>query len=245
MSLDEALIYSHIEESGRDGIWTKILHTRTNLHHNVISRCLKALEAQRYVKQVKSVKNPTRKIFMLASIEPSLEMSGGPWFTDSEIDTEFIDNVMNVIWRYTASLSFPNAFKGGPNSSSTKPQESFAARYSGYPTVADIHKFVGESGITNVELALVDVRALCEVLVYDGKFERINNGYAYKATWSSVVAQGGAPSLLIVADDDDGDGDGDDSEVEVLVDDAKNGLSQTQTVDCMFYEDWLEPRELN
>lgn len=190
MSPDEALIYLHIEESGRDGIWTKSLHGRTNLHHNVITRCLKSLEALRYIKQVKSVKTPTRKIYMLASIEPSIEMSGGPWFTDSEIDTEFIENLLNVIWRYNVSLSFPNAFKP------SRAQESFAASYRGYPTVAQIHTFVTDSGITNVGLSLVDIRSLCEVLVYEDRLERIDNGYAYKATWQSVVKEGGGPGQI-------------------------------------------------
>lgn len=194
MSQDEALIYSYIEEAGRDGIWTKTLHGKTNLHHNVITRCLKTLEAQRYVKQVKSVKNPTRKIFMLASIEPSLEMSGGPWFTDAEIDTEFIDNLRNVIWRFTVSKSYPSAFKQLPEG---KLQETYSEKYREYPTTSDIHEFVTQSGITNVSLTIGDIRTLCEVLVYDDMLERIDGGYAYKATWSSVLAAGGGPEPAI------------------------------------------------
>ena len=239
MSQDEALIYFHIEESGREGVWTKTLHTRTNLHHNVISRCLKALESQRYIKQVKSVKHPTRKIYMLSSIEPSAEMSGGPWFTDSEIDTEFIDNLLNVVWRFIVSLSYPSAFK--PRTGRT--QESYPASYRGYPTVSKIHNFVVDSGITSVELSVVDIRALCEVLVYDGKLERVDNGYAYKATWASVVAGGGGPEL-----------ESDEDENELVPLDAFSETpcgrcpviefcsddSRVNPVDCTYYDEWLD-----
>lgn len=230
MSQDEALIYSYIEEAGRDGIWTKTLHGKTNLHHNVITRCLKTLEAQRYVKQVKSVKNPTRKIFMLASIEPSIEMSGGPWFTDAEIDTEFIDNLLSVIWRFTVTKSFPGAFKSSPTG---KLQESYPATYKGYPTTSEIHEFVTESGITNVILTLVDIRTLCEVLVYDGKLERIDSGYAYKASWSSVIAAGGGPELTV---DEEGEISEELGSAAIYL-----GPEGRTAADLISYEEFLEP----
>lgn len=239
MSQDEALIYSYIEDAGREGIWTKTLHARTNLHHNVISRCIKSLEAQRHIKQVKSVKHPTRKIYMLASIEPSVEMSGGPWFTDSEIDTEFIDNLLNVIWRYCVSLSFPSAFKH----STGKPQETYLATYRGYPTVSKIHNFVVDSGITNVDLSIVDIRSLCEVLVYDNRLERVDHGYAYKATWQSVVAGGGGPAMEDEEEEEDGEPLDAFSEtpcgrcpvIEFCGDNGRVNPAQ-----CIYYDEWLD-----
>lgn len=239
MSQDEALIYFHIEESGREGIWTKTLHNKTNLHHNVIARCIKSLEAQRYIKQVKSVKHPTRKIYMLSSIEPSVEMSGGPWFTDSEIDTEFIDNLVNVIWRFAVSLSFPSAFK---NLATGKVQESYPSNYRGYPTVSKIHNFVVDSGITSVELTVGDIRSLCEVLVYDGKLERVDNGYAYKATWASVLAGGGGPETN---EEEDGillDAYSESPCGRCPVIEFCNDKSRVNPVDCTYLDEWLDPK---
>ncbi len=56
MNTDESMIYSHIESSGREGIWSKTIRARTNLHQTIVQRCLKNLENQRYIKVVKSVK---------------------------------------------------------------------------------------------------------------------------------------------------------------------------------------------
>ena len=39
---------------------------------------------------------PTRKIYMLSSIDPSIELTGGPWYTDKELDTEFVSLLMDV-----------------------------------------------------------------------------------------------------------------------------------------------------
>jgi DNA-directed RNA polymerase III subunit RPC6 len=187
MTSDEAMVYSYIKESGREGIWTKTIKIKTNLHQHVVLRCLKSLESQRYIKAIKSVKHPTRKIYMLASLQPSVEVTGGPWFTDSELDSEFIDNLLNVAWRFVVSKTFPNAF----SQKRTAAQESYPASFRSYPTVGQIHKFVAESGIANVELGAADIRSLCEVLVFDDRLERRDGGLSYRATWHSVVAAGG------------------------------------------------------
>lgn len=56
MSKDEAMVYSYIESSGTEGIWTKTIKAKTNLHQSVVQRCLKSLEGKRYIKNIKSVK---------------------------------------------------------------------------------------------------------------------------------------------------------------------------------------------
>ena len=33
---------------------------------------------------------------MLSSIGPSIELTGGPWYTDKELDTEFVRLLMDV-----------------------------------------------------------------------------------------------------------------------------------------------------
>lgn len=243
MTQDEAIVYSFIEEAGRDGIWSRTLNARTNLHANVVTRCIKSLESQRFIKQVKSVKHPARKIYILASMEPSVEMSGGPWFTDAEIDTEFIDSLLHVIWRYVVSLTFPSAFTSVPPVNGQKVlQQSYPATYRGYPPVAKIHQFIVKSGVTSVELTLVDVRTLCEVLVYDGKLERVDGGFSYKATWQSVVAAEGGPEALY---EDENQIDSLDAFTEtpcghcpVFEYCSENGLVNAS--DCVYYDDYLE-----
>ena len=43
-----------------------------------------------------SCQHSTRKIYMLAGTEPAPELTGGPWYTDKELDMEFIKLLMNV-----------------------------------------------------------------------------------------------------------------------------------------------------
>lgn len=190
MSEDEAMIYSYIEASGREGIWTKTIKAKTNLHQHIVVRCLKALENQRYIKSIKSVKHPTRKIYMLYNLQPSIEVTGGPWFTDSELDTEFIDSLLTVIWRFVASKTYPTAFQT-PSSNNNIYQSSYPANHTGFVNLDTIIEFITSNNITNIDLAINDVRSLCDVLIYDDKLELIKHtNDTFKATWQSVLEAG-------------------------------------------------------
>ncbi|EWC43587.1 hypothetical protein DRE_01474 [Drechslerella stenobrocha 248] len=177
LSSDEAMVYQHIESSAREGIWTKTLKTRTNLHQTVLTRCLKTLEGQRMIKSVKSVKFPTRKIYMLAELTPTIEVTGGPWFTDAELDADFINALLVAVERFVASRSFPKQ-RAGAGAGGIVP---FEAGYTGYPTLSAITTWVKNSSLTEVDLTEVDIKALLDVLIYDGKLERVIGGTAYKA----------------------------------------------------------------
>jgi DNA-directed RNA polymerase III subunit RPC6 len=183
MNADEAMIYSHIEASGREGIWTKIIKARTNLHQHIVLRSLKSLESQRYIKSVKSVKYPTRKIYMLYHLTPSIEVTGGPWFTDGELDSEFVESLLTIIWRFTASKTFPNVFS---NDMDLQKNQLYAPNYKNYSTVEEILEFIMKSQVTSEELIENDIRSLCQVLVYDDKLEKVNLD-CYKASFQSVV----------------------------------------------------------
>lgn len=53
---EEQLVYNTIRASANEGIWTKHLKSKTNLHEAVIKRCLRTLEHKAMVKAIKSVK---------------------------------------------------------------------------------------------------------------------------------------------------------------------------------------------
>lgn len=183
MSAEESLVYSYIEASGREGIWTKTIKAKTNLHQHVVLKCLKSLESQRYVKSVKSVKFPTRKIYMLYNLQPSIDVTGGPWFTDSELDVEFINSLLTIVWRFVSEKTFPDGFK---NFSNNDNEQLYAPTVKNYSTTQDILDFIIGSQVANVELTTNNIRSLCDVLVYDDKLEKVQHD-CYKVTLQSVL----------------------------------------------------------
>lgn len=180
MSPDEAMVYSYVEASGREGIWTKTIRMRSGLHQHVVNRCLKSLETKRITKSIKSVKFPTRKIVMLYHLQPSIEVTGGPWFTDTELDTEFVNLMLSVVWKFVARETF-GRIEGPVLQVSPLPGSS------NLPSLEAIHTFVEQAQLSTVELTEFDIASLCEVLVYDRKIEKVGSRH-YRATWQSVLA---------------------------------------------------------
>ncbi|RKP27866.1 RNA polymerase Rpc34 subunit-domain-containing protein, partial [Syncephalis pseudoplumigaleata] len=79
-------------------IWTKTIKIRTNLHQQVVARCIKTLEQKNLIKSVKSV-----KLYMLIELTPSTEVTGGPWFTDQELDVDFIETLSSQCYKFIYS----------------------------------------------------------------------------------------------------------------------------------------------
>jgi DNA-directed RNA polymerase III subunit RPC6 len=55
------------------------MRTRSNLPQPHIAKVLRTLEQRNLVKIVKNVNNPSRKVYMLAELEPSRDLTGGAW----------------------------------------------------------------------------------------------------------------------------------------------------------------------
>ena len=41
---------------------------------------------------------------MLEGIEPSIVLTGGPWYTDNELDTEFIQNLTEACYKFISDI---------------------------------------------------------------------------------------------------------------------------------------------
>ncbi|KAF9485384.1 hypothetical protein BDN70DRAFT_871429 [Pholiota conissans] len=186
---EENLVLGHIKSSGNEGIWTKHLKAKTSLHQTVIDRCLKTLTQKRLIKRVPSVQHITRKIYMLEGIEPSISLTGGPWYTDNELDTEFIQNLTEACYRLISDISFPKR-RGGKEGAlypiSNAPQ---------YPTADNIRHSLRKARLTETELSIEHVEMLLNILILDGKVEKIPSFGS--ALWNSESIPDG--------DDDDSD----------------------------------------
>ncbi|OZJ02059.1 hypothetical protein BZG36_04965 [Bifiguratus adelaidae] len=167
MDPDVKLVYQTIKNAENEGIWLKHIKTKTNLHQQVVIRCVKQLEQRQLVKAVKNVKFPTRKTYMLFELTPSVELTGGAWYTDQTLDEQFIKAIMDVCHRYIADKSYPR-----------KAGAVYPPTYSHYPSADQIRRHIKDSGVSGIELSLQDIKSILDVLIYDGKVEKfISMGY--------------------------------------------------------------------
>ncbi|KAF5370019.1 hypothetical protein D9758_001262 [Tetrapyrgos nigripes] len=165
---EENLVLGHIKASENEGIWVKHLKAKTNLHQNVIDRCLKTLTQKKLIKRVPSVQHPTRKIFMLEGLEPSVTLTGGPWYQDNELDTEFIESLVKACYKIIRDASFPQRrthhTEGALYPISKSPQ---------YPTAQQIRNALRQARLTDIDLSVEHVEMLLNVLVLDGEIEKL------------------------------------------------------------------------
>ena len=65
----------------------------TNLQQPQVNKELKNLEAHDWIKGVKCVSNQAMKMYMIAELTPSKEITGGAWYTGLNFDMEFTNIV--------------------------------------------------------------------------------------------------------------------------------------------------------
>jgi DNA-directed RNA polymerase III subunit RPC6 len=64
------------------------------------------------IADMKSVEHPARKMYIKATIRPSDRATGGAWFTDGELDEEFIEQMMMILYNYIRGKTFYHASSG-------------------------------------------------------------------------------------------------------------------------------------
>lgn len=197
------MVYSLIEDAGQEGIWTKTIKMKTNLHDSLIRSAIKILETRHLITDMKSVEHPTRKMYIKSDLRPSERATGGPWYTDGELDEEFIEMISQVLYGYIKSKSFYQSKGATRKQKSTKDKkvkievDEEAQRkargdnllplppgYQGYPTLKELTLFVENAKITSSTLTAEDIQVLLNVLCFDNKIEQLISGpegVSYKA----------------------------------------------------------------
>lgn len=97
---EQAMVYSLIDESGGDGVWSQTLQRRLNMHDTVLKNALKQLQTKGLIAPFKNVEHPNKKMYIKASIQPSDRATGGPWYTDQNLDEAFIDQLQKVVFDF-------------------------------------------------------------------------------------------------------------------------------------------------
>lgn len=100
------MVYSYVESAGAAGIWTKTIRAKTQLHIKVVEKSYKSLEQKGLIKQMKNVKNPGRKMYILSRLKPNEDATGGTWYTNDELDTALLENVATTIEAWVSRSSW-------------------------------------------------------------------------------------------------------------------------------------------
>lgn len=146
---EQILVYQAIERAGNRGAWTRDIKMTTNIPQQILTKTLKTLEQRNLVKSVRSVASKSKKLYMLFDLVPAKDVTGGPWYTDQEFDSEFIEELCRFIVQFV--------------------------RAQGIVGLGSISERVRISGISKVELSLEELGLVLQTLVYDGRLEEVQS----------------------------------------------------------------------
>lgn len=91
MTEQEKIVYNLIQSKQDLGIWSRDMKRETSLPNNVVDKSLKSLCSKGLIKEVVTVWSKSRKHFLASEFEPSSEITGGKWYDQGTLDTEFIN----------------------------------------------------------------------------------------------------------------------------------------------------------
>ncbi|CAK7356911.1 unnamed protein product [Dovyalis caffra] len=100
----ERKLYDVIRSKQDMGIWTRDMKRETNLPDNVVNKSLKALQAKNLIKEVVNIQNKGRKHYMATEFQPAKELTGGSWYVEGSLDTEFIKILRKFCVDFIAEL---------------------------------------------------------------------------------------------------------------------------------------------
>ena len=170
---DELIIYKLIQQSQTKGIWLKLLRDKSQLHTKIVNDSIKRMEKLKIVKQVKSVKT-NKKVYMLYEMEPNIELTGGSWYTDEEMDMEFINELCSSILKFITSKSSPVDILMVDRDGISDDQ---------------VHSWLMNSNITTQQLSLEDVQLLLNRLCFDDLL--FYTGVGYRVVKNQLKASNG------------------------------------------------------
>ncbi|GLJ04751.1 hypothetical protein SUGI_0002600 [Cryptomeria japonica] len=155
LSTEDMLVYQAIQKAGNMGIWTKDMKRETNLQQPQITKAIKNLETRSLIKGVKPVSNQAKKVYMLAELTPSKEITGGAWYTGQTFDADlFMISNQFLIFMVIHSRGFLGQV---------------------IATIGSIADYIKKLGIANVELNSDELMQILDMLVLDGSVEKVRS----------------------------------------------------------------------
>lgn len=145
---EQLVVWQVVTKAGNSGVWLRDIKNATSLQQQTLNKALKVLETRKLVKTVKSVQQKTKKLFMAYDLEPTREVSGGPWYTDQEFDHDFVATMKKLILRFIQEKSIAS--------------------------IDEIAQALMNLRVTHVKLEPLDVRLVVQSLVSDLKLEEVD-----------------------------------------------------------------------
>ncbi|PIA35496.1 hypothetical protein AQUCO_03500098v1 [Aquilegia coerulea] len=95
----ERLVYDEIRKVEDKAIWGSDVRKKTFLTEAQTKKHLESLIAKSLIKEVPNINYKKRRYYMAVEFQPSAELTGGAWYTDGELDKDFISDLKELCKR--------------------------------------------------------------------------------------------------------------------------------------------------
>ena len=106
LTSEEKQVLQEVRKGKNHGVWIRDLRYNTRLQKNRIEKILKRLTIVGLIKSVKSIASMNRRLYMLRDTVPAREISGGPWYTESEFVSEEMVSYINKLLTNSAIVFY-------------------------------------------------------------------------------------------------------------------------------------------
>jgi DNA-directed RNA polymerase III subunit RPC6 len=100
---DCRVVYKYVKQAENRGVMPKDLQKQTGMNTVKLNKTLKDMETRKLVKCVTPVGQKTRKLWMLAELEPALDISGGSFYIGGKLDSALIEEQREKILDYVTA----------------------------------------------------------------------------------------------------------------------------------------------
>ena len=123
---------------------------------------------------------------MLYNLEPSADLTGGPWYDDSkELDVPFVNSLLDIAYRFVDKRSFPPMTKKETAQGIKKVSTFYQPSYRDYATAEDVYEFIIKSEVLDASIkdifGVSHVHKLLEVLCYNNQIQKRTDGETYRS----------------------------------------------------------------
>ncbi|XP_043699183.1 DNA-directed RNA polymerase III subunit RPC6-like [Telopea speciosissima] len=145
----DRILYDLIKSKQDMGIWIGDMKREKKLPDHVVKKSLKSLQGKKLIKEVVSVQNKGKKYYMAVEFEPSKELTGGAWYVEGNLDTDFIKLLKELCLRHVFKMKVA--------------------------TTEGISESIRRSGVIKVECTTQQIAEILRVLVLDNEIMELRS----------------------------------------------------------------------
>ncbi|KAF8393222.1 hypothetical protein HHK36_021463 [Tetracentron sinense] len=145
----QRVLYDLIRSKEDEGIGKWDMKRETKFHETLVKKSLESLKKMNLIKEVENIKDKRRKHYMAVEFQPSKELTGGVWYVDGKLDTEFIKILKDQCLKHIYKLKVA--------------------------TVEGVSELIRKSGLFKVECTTQQIAEIMMALVLDNEIMEVRS----------------------------------------------------------------------